>query len=177
MAAPEFRHPAPDRFVVGTVGEPGQRTFYLQARSGSVLTSVVVEKSQVSLLADRLDELLDSVVRRAGETTTVPSATPQKVDDLAPLELPLEEEFRAGTLALAWIGETEQVEIIASESLEDDDTAPSLVVHLTGAQARSFVARARAVISAGRPPCPLCAQPLDPQGHICPRQNGYHRRS
>jgi uncharacterized repeat protein (TIGR03847 family) len=177
VAAPEFRHPAPDRFVVGTVGEPGQRTFYLQARSGSVLTSVVVEKSQVSLLADRLDELLDSVVRRAGETTTVPSATPQKVDDLAPLELPLEEEFRAGTLALAWIGETEQVEIIASESLEDDDTAPSLVVHLTGAQARSFVARARAVISAGRPPCPLCAQPLDPQGHICPRQNGYHRRS
>lgn len=177
MAATQFRHPDPDRFVVGTVGEPGQRTFYLQARSGSLLTSVVVEKAQVALLADRLDELLDSVVRRSGEATSVPAETPERVDDLGPLEVPLEEEFRAGTLALAWLGETDQVEIIASEGTDDDDTAPSLVVQLSGTQARAFVARARAVVAAGRPPCPLCAQPLDPNGHICPRQNGFHRRS
>ncbi len=177
VEAAQFRHSDPDRFVVGTVGEPGARTFYLQARSGTLLTSVVVEKTQVAVLADRLEELLDSVVRRSGDASSVPPSTPDRVDDLGPLEVPLEEEFRAGTLALAWLGETEQVEIIASEGTDDEDAAPSLVVQLSGAQARAFVARARAVVAAGRPPCPLCAQPLDPHGHICPRQNGYHRRS
>ena len=177
MAAAEFRHDEPDRFVVGTVGEPGQRTFYLQARSGSLLTSVVVEKTQMSVLADRLEELLDDVVRRTDGDTSVPESTPDKVDDLGPLDVPLEEEFRVGTLSLAWVGEADRVEIIASESTSDEDDSPTLTVHLTGAQARSFIARTRAVVSAGRPPCPLCAQPLDPSGHICPRQNGFHRRS
>ena len=178
MASAEFRHDEPDRFVVGTVGEPGQRTFYLQARSGSLLTSVTVEKTQMSVLADRLEELLDDVVRRSGGDSPVPDSTPGKVDDLGPLDVPLEEEFRVGTLSLTWLGETDRVEIIATESTsEEDDDSPSMTVHLTGAQARSFVARTRAVVSAGRPPCPLCAQPLDPSGHICPRQNGFHRRS
>jgi uncharacterized repeat protein (TIGR03847 family) len=178
VAAGEFRHDEPDRFVVGTVGEPGQRIFYLQARSGSLLTSLVVEKTQMSVLADRLEELLDDVVRRTGGDTPVPDSTPAKVDDLGPLDVPLEEEFRVGTLSLTWLGEADRVEIIAAESTSDeDDDSPSMTVHLTGAQARSFVARTRAVVSAGRPPCPLCAQPLDPSGHICPRQNGFHRRS
>ena len=177
MAAAEFRHDEPDRFVVGTVGEPGQRTFYLQARSGSLLTSVVVEKTQMSVLADRLEELLDDVVRRIDGDTSVPESTPDKVDDLGPLDVPLEEEFRVGTLSLAWVGEADRVEIIASESTSDEDDSPTMTVHLTGAQARSFISRTRAVVSAGRPPCPLCAQPLDPSGHICPRQNGFHRRS
>ncbi len=177
MAAAEFRHDEPDRFVVGTVGEPGARTFYLQARSGSLLTSVVVEKAQMSVLADRLEELLDDVVRRTNGNTPVPESTPDKVDDLGPLDVPLEEEFRVGTLSLAWLGEADRVEIIASESTADeDDESPVMAVQLTGAQARAFVARTRAVVSAGRPPCPLCAQPLDPSGHICPRQNGFHRR-
>jgi uncharacterized repeat protein (TIGR03847 family) len=178
VAATEFRHDEPDRVVVGTVGEPGQRIFYLQARSGSVLTSVVVEKTQMSVLADRIEELLDDVVRRTDGNTPVPDSTPEKVDDLGPLDIPLEEEFRVGTLSLAWLGEADRVEIVASESTsDDDDDSPTMTVHLTGAQARSFVARTRAVVSAGRPPCPLCAQPLDPSGHICPRQNGFHRRS
>jgi len=178
----EFRHDRPDRVVVGTVGEPGQRTFYLQARSTGTLTSVVLEKAQVAALAERLEEMLDSVVRRSGGQTPVPAETPDKVDDLGPLDLPLEDEFRVGTLAMAWLAEEEQVEIIATEvggegSEEDAADLSSLTVRLSGAAARAFISRARAVVSAGRAPCPLCAQPLDPAGHVCPRQNGFHRRS
>lgn len=182
VGSQEFRHEQPDRFVVGTVGEPGQRTFYLQARTGAWLTSVVVEKAQVTALVDRLEEMLDSVVRRTGGQTSVPAATPGKVDDLGPLDLPLDDEFRVGTLAMTWLADEERVELIAAESgAEDTDdeipAGPSLIVRLSGPAARAFISRARAVVSAGRPPCPLCTQPLDPAGHICPRQNGFHRRS
>lgn len=177
-----FRHDQPDRCVVGTVGEPGQRTFYLQARTGSVVTSVVLEKTQVAALAEQLDGMLDEIVRRSGGLAAVPAATPGAVEDLAPLDLPLEEEFRVGELSLTWLGEDEQVELVAragaaGETSEEEEERDSFAVRLTGAQARSFAARARAVVAAGRPPCPFCAQPLDPSGHLCPRQNGFHRRS
>ena len=173
----EFRHDHPDRVVVGTVGEPGQRTFYLQARSDDRLTSVVLEKTQVAALADRLEEMLDSVLRRTGGRAEVPPP-PSTVDDLAPLDLPLDEEFRVGTLAMTWLGDEQRVELVATEAGEDgDESLATLVVRMTGQTTRGFISRARAVVAAGRPPCPLCAQPLDPAGHICPRQNGYHRRS
>lgn len=186
MTRGQLRHDDPDRCVIGTVGEPGSRTFYLQARSGDQLTSVVLEKAQVAALADRLEEMLDSVVRRTGGQVSVPAVTPTKVDDLGPLDLPLEAEFRVGTLAMAWLADDERIELVATEVVaeeqtpeqgQDADAPGSLTVRLTGAAARAFISRARAVVSAGRPPCPLCAQPLDPHGHICPRQNGFHRRS
>jgi uncharacterized repeat protein (TIGR03847 family) len=187
----EFRHDSPDRCVVGTVGEPGARTFYLQARTGSWLTSVVLEKVQVAALGDRLEEMLDEIVRRSGGRADVPAVAPGAVEDLAPLDLPLEEEFRVGSLTLAWISEQERVEItLAARGESDEESADdrgtlggdavlgdTMVVRLTGVQARAFVSRARAVVAAGRPPCPFCAQPLDPSGHLCPRQNGFHRRS
>lgn len=191
-----FRHDRPDRCVVGTVGEPGQRTFFLQARSGSRVTSVVVEKVQVAALADRLESLLDDLDRRrAGAQPPGPDAA--AVDDLAPLDVPLEEEFRAVSLGLAFQAATGEVEIVAAAEDDDADadagsgeasageddrgggaepSGDQLVVRLSGEQARSFVRRARAVVAAGRAPCPLCAQPLDPSGHVCPRQNGYRRR-
>ena len=183
MSVRSFRHDQPDRCVVGTVGEPGQRTFYLQARTGSVVTSVVLEKTQVAALADQLDGMLDEVVRRSGGLADVPAAAPTAVEDLAPLDLPLEEEFRVGELSLTWLGDDAQVELVArageaaDPSDADEDERDTFAVRLSGAQARSFAARARAVVAAGRPPCPFCAQPLDPSGHLCPRQNGFHRRS
>ena len=183
MPGRSFRHDQPDRCVVGTVGEPGQRTFYLQARTGSAVTSVVLEKTQVAALADQLDGMLDEVLRRSGGLAPVPAAAPSAVEDLAPLDLPLEEEFRVGELSLTWLGGDEQVEIVArtgdtgEPSDGEEEDRDTFTVRLTGAQARAFAARARAVVAAGRPPCPFCAQPLDPSGHLCPRQNGFHRRS
>ncbi|MFL6137176.1 MAG: DUF3090 domain-containing protein [Frankiaceae bacterium] len=171
----------PDRFVAGTVGQPGQRTFFLQATAGGQVISVALEKVQVSVLAERLGELLDEVRRRGGD---VPATPAPGVDDVAPLDQPILEEFRVGTLALAWDSDSERVIVEARAVTEEEDDAEPLSdedengpdvlrVHLTPAYARAFVKRALRVVAAGRPPCPFCGLPLDPEGHVCPRQNGH----
>ena len=172
----------PERFVAGTVGQPGDRTFYLQAAGGGRLVSVALEKTQVAVLAERVEELLDEV-RRRGE---LPAAEEAVVDDTAPLDVPVEEEFRVGAMGLAWDGVTERlvIEALAAgedppEELEPFSDAPegpdALRVHLTATAATAFARRAQRVVAAGRPPCPLCGLPLDPEGHVCPRQNGHRR--
>ncbi len=176
----------PERFVAGTVGQPGERQFFLQVRDGQRVVSVALEKSQVRILAERVDGLLDEVVRRSGGEAPVPATAPLGSDDLDPLDAPVAEEFRVGAMALGWNGESELVIIEAHEVVEDEDDVPDLEedpedgppclrVRLTGAQARAFAKRAMSVVSAGRPPCPFCNLPLEPSGHICPRANGYRR--
>jgi uncharacterized repeat protein (TIGR03847 family) len=173
----------PTRFVAGTVGQPGDRTFYLQASDSAGRTvSVALEKAQVQILADRMSELLDEVASRAN-TVIPPDAD---VDDLEPLTPPVDEEFRVAAMGLAWDGDAQAVVVEAVAAgeepidedaiLSDSDDGPdALRVTITPGAARAFVARARRVVAAGRPPCPLCSMPLDPAGHVCPRQNGYRR--
>ena len=192
MTRQVFLYDPPERFVAGTVGEPGHRAFYLQATGNGRTTSVLLEKTQVAALAERVDELLDEVMRRTGGTAPVPAVAPADLMDSAPLDLPLEEEFRVGTMALAWDGTEEKVVVEAQavvESDPDDPDAPEeevlfedeengpplLRVMLTGAMARVFAKRALELVAAGRPACPFCSLPLDPEGHVCPRQNGYRR--
>lgn len=181
---PVIAYDMPERFVAGTVGQPGDRAFYLQARSGRRVTSVGLEKFQVTLLAERLEELLDEVLRQGGTATTaVPAVAPVELQDDAPLEQPIEEEFRVGTMALAWDPDDQRVVIEAQEVTEgeddeseigsDDPAAAVLRVSITAGQARAFAQRALKIVAAGRPPCPLCGLPLDAQGHVCPRQNGH----
>jgi uncharacterized repeat protein (TIGR03847 family) len=191
MARQVFDYDLPDRFVAGTIGQPGSRTFFLQARTGERLTSVALEKAQVSVLAERIDELLDEVLRRTGGAAPVPALATADSEDNDPLDTPIEEEFRVGTMSLAWDGESQRVIIecfaegtatddeLEAADIDDDREALAngavLRVSLTGALARAFAKRALAVVAAGRPPCPFCAGPLDPEGHICPRANGYRR--
>src|SRR6478609_2565140 len=139
----------PDRVVVGTVGSPGSRTFYLQAREGTRTTSVALEKEQSAVLADTIQRLLD---------------------------LPVEEEFRTGAMRLTWDPRTAQVIVEAFPLVDDDDLDPeadepepaeSLLVKMPVGTARAFAQRTRAVVSAGRPLCPLCGRPVDPDGHEC----------
>lgn len=191
----------PDRFVVGTVGPPGQRVFFLQATSGRRLVSVSCEKEQVSVLAERVDDVLDEFALEA-----TAEAEPE---DNEPLTTPIEDEFRVVTLSLAWdptrsvivieaydadlsdegdqapgevtggagaaAGATGDEGAVPAEPFETDASHSSVRVVLSPVQARSFVRRARALVSAGRPPCPFCGGPLDPTGHVCPRSNGYKR--
>lgn len=173
----------PERFVAGTVGEPGDRTFFLQARGNGKTVSVVLEKVQVAMLADKLEELLIEAANRFGVELPSGDELPQ---DNEPLETPLDEEFRVGTLGLAWDVDsgTVVIEAIAapeadpnaSEAAEpDEDDLDRLRVRLTPEETRAFIDRARRLVAAGRPPCPLCGNPLDPSGHLCPRHNGYRR--
>lgn len=174
----------PDRFVAGTVGQPGDRTFYLQAREDTRTISVTIEKQQVEVLAERLASLLDEIASRFG--ADVPDDLPDDLVDNEPLDVPVEEEFRVGTMGLGWDAESKAVviellaitetEIDEAVVLDDTEEGPDAVrVFLTPAAARAFAVRADRVVKAGRKPCPLCGEPLDPTGHICPRQNGYRR--
>jgi uncharacterized repeat protein (TIGR03847 family) len=178
-----YTYDPPERFVAGTVGQPGERTFYLQASGSGRVTSVVLEKIQVSRLAERLDELLDDELRNSGGKSSVPAVAPASLADDAPLDLPLLEEFRVGVIALAWDGEGERVVIEAQEESETpveylaedipEDGPGVLRVRITAAAARAFTQRALRIVGQGRPPCPLCGLPLDASGHVCPRQNGH----
>ena len=159
----------PDRFVAGTIGEPGERAFYLQARQGSALVSVGLEKIQVAALAARLDDLLEALDAPAEGTGA----------DQRGLEEPVVELFRVGAMALAWDSRSEAIVIEAQTPTEegdyvelpdDADDGPDLLrVRLNPVEARDFVRRAEALLGAGRPACPFCGEPLDPQGHFCAR--------
>lgn len=171
MARRLFVFDAPDLFIPGATGEPGERRFYLQARKGSSLVTIGLEKAQVAALASRLDDLLDAV-----EAPHVGSA------DTPTLQEPVVELFRVGAMALAWDATREAVLFEAQTESDDgeyvevpDDASEGpdvLRVSLGPGDARAFVRRAEALVAAGRPACPFCGQPLDPQGHFCPRDNG-----
>lgn len=161
----------PERCVVGTVGQPGEREFFLQVRDPRRLVSVSIEKEQVSVLAERLDLLLDEVEEVTGDVFSASTST--FAEDFAGLDLPIEPAFRVGTMALAWDGADSSV-VIEAHGVDDDGTVR---VRLEADQARAFAGRSAQVVAAGRPPCPFCSLPLDPRGHICPRANGYRRRA
>jgi uncharacterized repeat protein (TIGR03847 family) len=196
MAILVHRYDSPDRFVAGTVGQPGERTFFLQAREGNRITSVVVEKQQVSVLAEHLERVLDEILRRSSGQVEVPPPV-SRASDTSPLDAPITEEFRVGTMTIAWDPTVNRVVIElfsnvdqSEESDESDVEAPGesagstseeidadevIVVKISPAYARDFIARAQALVAAGRPACPFCLQPIDAEGHICPRANGYRR--
>jgi len=171
-----------ERFVVGTVGIPGERTFFIQARTGTRLVSVALEKAQVAAIADRILQILREI--RISE----PLAIFERVSyDDQPLETPIDEEFRVGVIGLAYLADRRLIEIdlqaiTESESTEDEmleiDTSSDqeiLRVLMTLGYAESFAKRSNAVVAAGRAPCPFCGGPIDPSGHLCPRANGYRR--
>jgi len=197
-----FVFDGPDRFVAGAIGPPGQRVFFLQAVEGRRVTSVSLEKVQVALLADRVGAIVAELQERgvAGVAGIDLAAVPG--DDDRSLDEPLRDSFRAGTLTISWDGEESEVTIEARSQEEfddlpdldasdaddeqvtvdeDDDDIPDdapegpdvLRVRLTAAMALGFARRAARVVSSGRPACPFCGQPLNPEGHVCVRSNGY----
>lgn len=171
----------PDRVVVGTIGLPGARTFYLQVRAGTRIASIALEKQQSALLAENIDEILDHLITVEGNPYSVPTNTPLELVDNDQLEA-VQEQFRTGALRLGWDPTTAQVVLEAysltdadadaddnDESLDrDSDTGPErLVVRMPVGTARAFAKRTREIVGAGRPACPLCGYPIDADGHIC----------
>lgn len=175
----------PERCVAGSVGPPGQRTFYLQVSDGTRRTTVSLEKEQVRLLGLSLVELIDEVAADEGSE----EAAARYVDN-APLDTPVEDDFRVQRLSVAWEATRGRLVIEAfdrpdvEDLLELDPTADypwtgrppqALSIVLEPARARAFAKRCTSSLAGGRPSCPFCGQPLDPGGHICPRANGYRR--
>ncbi|MFJ4265199.1 DUF3090 domain-containing protein [Paenarthrobacter nicotinovorans] len=168
----------PDRVVIGTIGLPGARTFYLQVRAGTQIVSVAVEKQQSAQLAEKIDELLDQLSTVKDNPFSVPSSSPVELDDNEPLESPVE-QFRAGAMSLGWDPTTAQVVIEAypidadvddlDEPLERNgpEDTEMLLVRMPVGTARAFTKRTHEIVAAGRPSCAFCGYPMDPEGHTC----------
>lgn len=171
----------PDRVVIGTIGLPGARTFYLQVRAGKQLVSVAMEKQQSALLAEKIEEALDQLITVEGNPFSVPTGTPIELVDNDPLEA-VQEQFRTGAMTLGWDPTTAQIVVEAHPLTETDfdaddidgllpedadDEAEMLRVRMPVGTARAFAKRTREIVGAGRPLCPLCGYPMDADGHIC----------
>ena len=204
MAA-SFDFESPDFFTTGTVGVPGRRTFYLQAREAGSVVTLKLEKEQIRALAEYLAKLLNDLPK--------PEALPR---DMALLE-PVNEAWVVGSLGVAYDEAADRILIVAEELSEeadddeeddDEETAEEAAAEegprgarapaeppepaeaaepseppdtakarfrLTRPQAAAFVERARSLVQAGRPSCRLCGLPMDPDGHTCPGTNGHVR--
>ena len=166
----------PDRIVVGTIGLPGARTFYLQVRAGTQIVSIALEKQQSALLAEKIDEILDQLITVEGNPFSVPTSTPIELVDNDQLEA-VQEQFRTGAMSLGWDPTTAQVVIEAypitdvdaddNDDSLDEDGPEMLLVRMPVGTARAFAKRTREIVGAGRPACPLCGYPVDAGGHVC----------
>ncbi|WP_045731669.1 DUF3090 domain-containing protein [Pseudarthrobacter chlorophenolicus] len=168
----------PDRVVIGTIGVPGARTFYLQVRMGKQIVSIALEKQQSAELAEKIDDILDQLGTIEGNPFSVPAGTPVELVDNDQLET-VEEQFRTGAMSLGWDPATAQIVIEAYPIIEidadageipdvDDAEVPEmLLVRMPVGTARAFAKRTREIVGAGRPACPLCGYPVDPEGHVC----------
>jgi len=162
----------PQRCVAGTIGEPGERAFFIQARSDNRVVSVALEKAQVQAVANRL-EVMIAEVRKSNPLIAIQSLP---VDD-APLDTPVDEEFQVGAISLAWDEDQQLITLELYELEEDEEDAEGdvLEINFSLGVASSFVNRSKALVNARRVPCPFCGIPIDPRGHLCPRANGYRR--
>jgi len=185
-----FELASPDYFTTGAVGQPGQRVFYLQGRQERQVVTLKVEKEQVAALADYVAGLLAKLPAAAAASTDLP------------LLEPVEPAWAVGSLGLGYDDTSDRLVVVANEAIEqedadgeeeDEEDAPQIEAAeaseatdpseapegatarflITRAQAAAFVERARALVKAGRPICPMCQQPKDPEGHVCPRSNGH----
>jgi uncharacterized repeat protein (TIGR03847 family) len=163
-----------DGLGAGAVGEPGQRAFYIQARTEQTQLTVLVEKEQVALLAAEAVAFLDKI---ADDYPELPFDIPSTQSVLREPTVPL---FRARLIGLGFDPERELVLLELRERAEDDEEVVEVAedddgyvarIYATRAQVRAMAARGIEAVAGGRPPCPLCEQPMDPSGHRCPRWN------
>ena len=161
--------------TAGAVGEPGNRTFYIQARQGSQLVTLLCEKQQVAALALGVEQLLEQLAEKDPDLA-------QTIDMVLDVDMELEEPlapvFRVGQMGLGYDEERNLLVLVAQELLpegEDPSTASSARFWGTSAQMRTMARHAQEVVASGRPTCLLCGAPIDPEGHFCPRRNGHAR--
>jgi uncharacterized repeat protein (TIGR03847 family) len=154
---------APDHFTTGAVGPQGERVFYIQGRQDARLVTLKSEKEQVRALATYLAQMLDKL-------PTASEPAPASVDLLEPIEA----AWPVASLGLGWDEDRQRIIVVAESTVEEEgEEAATARFVITRAQATAFVERAEALIKAGRPICPMCSQPKDPGGHVCPRSNGH----
>jgi len=150
-----------DRFTVGAEGPAGRRLFLLQCQGGDTVLTLKAEKQQISVLAEYLGRLLADLDR--------PGPLPEDLE----LTEPTEPHWVIGTLGVTYDEALDRIVLVAEELVPEDEDGDMAQFMITREQAAAFAIRATSLVEAGRPPCPLCGLPIDPEGHECPRTNGH----
>ena len=156
-----FELGAVDHLTTGAIGPPGQRVFYIQARADGQVVSLRLEKAQVAALVAYLSAMLSDLP---------PTAEPGPGMDLVE---PVVAEWVVGSLGVSYSEDTDMVLLVAEELVEEGEDGASARILATRAQVAALSHHGAEIVAAGRPPCPLCGQPLDPDGHTCVRLNGH----
>jgi uncharacterized repeat protein (TIGR03847 family) len=156
-----FEIPEADLLTTGTVGPPGARVFYIQARQGDQVVSLRLEKAQVAALIAHLGVVMADL--------PPPDQLPTDLDLIEPVVA----EWVVGSLGVSYDEDDDRIIFVAEELIEDDEDPAQVVIRATREQVAAFSLHGAAVVEAGRPPCPLCGQPLDAEGHVCVRLNGH----
>lgn len=161
------------RITIGAMGEPGQRVFLLQASHGNSTITLKMEKQQASVLASSTIELLEELDQKYPRTY---SKLDKPLSSDLMLQQPVEPEFVVGQIGLGYDQEQDYVVLVVQEvQLEREGEPATARFWATRAQMRALSDHALEVVNQGRPICPLCDSPIDPEGHFCPKSNGYER--
>lgn len=153
--------------TIGTVGPPGERVFYLQGSRGADIVSLIIEKQQASMLASSLETLLEDLAEK------YPADDRESVWTDMRLREPIEPLFRVGNMGLGFNEEVDKIIVVAYELVEEEEDANAVSFWSSRTQVQALIKHAREVVSAGRPICGNCGQPIDPDGHFCPNRNGH----
>ncbi len=158
-----FEIPEVDLLTTGTVGPPGERVFFVQARQDDQVVSLRLEKSQVAALVAHLGVVMADLPS--------PGDLPTELDLIEPVVA----EWVVGSLGVSYDEDADRIVLVAEELVEEDEEPARAVIRATREQIAAFSIHGATVVEAGRPPCPLCGQPLDPEGHVCIRLNGHRQ--
>ncbi len=175
MPAKEYNLKPVNRITTGAIGSPGKRVFYIQARTGEQLVTLTVEKAQVQSLAIGVEQFLVDLQERYPD---LPEASGDYVEAEMELEEPIDPAFRVGQIGLGYDEETDLMVLVARELMpEGSDPEQGAVARFwcTRSQLRAMCHWGIEVASRGRPICGNCGQPIDPDGHFCPKRNGHRR--
>jgi len=175
MAGIQFELKPVDRITTGAIGDPGKRVFYLQGRGGDQLVTLIVEKQQIQSLSIGIDEFLGELDKRL---TDLPESSEEYIEEEMALEEPIDPAFRVGHIGLGYDEESDMLILVAREiqALDEDPEEASVArFWCNRSQLRRMCTWSLDLSARGRPICGNCGEPIDSQGHFCPKKNGHKR--
>jgi len=173
MARTELELDPVDHITTDAIGKPGQRVFYIQGQQDDQVVTLLIEKVQVQSMATGVDQFLEEL------NTRFESLTPASQDyDESKMHIlpPVDPLFRIGEMGLAYDSERDLACLVAHEIISEEaseEEAGIVRFWCTRSQLRAMCAWGSELVSRGRAICPQCGEPMDPEGHFCPKKNGH----
>jgi uncharacterized repeat protein (TIGR03847 family) len=162
-----------NHITADAIGAPGQRVFYLQAYQDERTITVLIEKAQLQSLAIGIEQFLSQISQ---QNPDLEQASGEYSEERMRIHPPVDPLFRAGEIGLAYDKDRDQVVVFTKELLteeDDPDSAAQIRFWVSRSQVRKLARWGADVTSRGRPVCVQCGQPIEPDGHFCPKKNGH----